>query len=200
MTATLTRRETILDVDPDGPFPVPRAPILALVDGFPVYSPFVESDLLAEIGAGLIDRNPRRYEMLAKLPIAYLFAPGLGKLNGAPRLWRLRRADDWTKWALGQLTPPRFVDLFVCLNSHIVRVVPLTHWQVQATVHTALSCVRVRDGQPQVLPCGVGTEAYIIRRYGPDWRPDLAILQEAMKAAQEEQLPLWEEEEDEDEQ
>lgn len=39
-------------------------------------------------------------------------------------------------------------------------------------------------------------QAHIMRRYGPTWRPDLAQLAAAMRLAEREQLPLWEDEED----
>ncbi len=189
----------VWDADPDQPIALPRYEPVGEINGFPVYLPFTESRELARIGEGLIDRFPNRHGAFVtqKITIRYLWAGDLGKLNGEPRLWRLRKSDNWTDWALGSGRPPRVAHLFLLLNSRVANYAKLTNWQAQAAIHEALECVRVRDGKLQINPLLVMTQAYIIRRYG-NWHPDMRTIAKAMRLAETDQLPLWEDDEDGD--
>lgn len=138
--------------------------------------PYVESSLLATVGAALVERDAK----LAALDrwgfrLAYLFAEDLGKEQGEPRLWKLKKATPDTTWALGQSRERRVVDLFVLVNSRIVRYAEFTNWQLQATLHTALGHARVRQGRLGVEPPSSVWRRYLLRRHGL-WEPDMKEL------------------------
>lgn len=158
--------------------------------------PYVESSLLATVGAALIERDAKLGSLHRwGFRIAYLFAEDFGKEQGAPRLWKLKKASPDTTWALGQSRERRVVDLFLFVNSRIARYAEFTNWQLQATLHTALGHARVRQGGLSVEPPSPVWQRYLLRRYGL-WEPDMKALQEVMALAEADQLPLWEDEED----
>jgi hypothetical protein len=109
--------------------------------------------------------------------------------------------DALTAWALGHpILNPRYADLCLMVNSQVATRGQMTLWQVQAAVHEALECARVRDGRIRILPRTTTAQDYIIRRYGA-WEPNLRAIAEALAAAEAEQLPLFfdgDEDEDED--
>lgn len=165
-----------------------------------VYLSFVEDPYLTSIGEALLVRDTKIASFDAwSLNLAFRWGENLGKLGGEPRLWRLKKPSDDVVWALGQSDEPRVIDLFVDVNSRVARYAEFIGWQVQAALHEALGCAKVRDGRVAIEPLSPFWQEHIMRRYGPRWRPDLAHLLEMMRLAEGEQLPLWEDEaEDED--
>lgn len=194
-TPTSRRDWLILPADPDAPALLPDYPLVPTEDGLPRSLPFVEAARLQLVGDALIARC---YPALKQLRMAYLWSPDLGKVSGEPRLWRLRKADDWTRWALERGSQPRLVDLFVLLNSTVATYAQLTNWQVQAALHEALACVVVRDRMPQIQPRSLTVQTYIIRRYGA-WDEAVKVVLAAAAAANTAQLPLWSDAEEDDE-
>jgi hypothetical protein len=198
VAARQRRAWLVIDANPAARMPLPEFKQIWRPDDFPLYLSMGESGVLAEIGNGLIARINRRYAPLEKLNIAYLWAADLGKEAGLPRLWRLKKADAFSRWALGHVRDARLVDLFLFLNSTVALRSAFTFWQAQGAIHTALDCVKVRDGQVQIAPQSALTRDYIIARYGA-WTPDLEAIGKAIAASEGEQLPLWEETEDDEE-
>lgn len=162
-----------------------------------VVMPFGEDRHLAELGAALCDRD-RMLQAIDtwEIRVAYLWGEDLGKVAGEPRLWRLKKADPLSTTLLGMCSPPRVVDVFLFLNSRVVSYAELTRWQVQAALHEALGCVKVKDGRATVEALSGFWQSHIIRRYGARWRPDLAQLAEVMRLAESNQIPLWPEEDE----
>jgi hypothetical protein len=164
-----------------------------------VAMPFGESRDLAELGAALIDRDKMLQAIDTwEIRVAYLRGEELGKVAGEPRHWRLKRSDPLSTTLLGMCSPPRVVDVFLFLNARICSYAELTRWQVQAALHEALGCLKVRHGALSVEPLSGFWQAHIMRRYGPRWRPDLAALAEVMRQAEQSQLPLWPDDEADD--
>jgi len=165
-----------------------------------IYLPFGESPTLAGLGEALIAKDERLAAITTwEVGIAYRWGEDLGKDGGEPRLWRLKKASPDLVWALGQGEEPRVVDLLLDVNGRIARYAEFTNWQVQATLHEALLHVKVRDGRAAIEPLSSFVREYIMRRYGARWRPDLAHLLDAMRLAETDQLPLWKDEDGDDE-
>lgn len=201
MTAVAERVQLVIDGDPEEVVPYQGYSAVkreGLGGGY-VDLQFAESSLLRDLGEGLIERIPR-YSPLGKFKLLYLWGSNLGKLGGEPRVWRLKRMDAFSAWALGHpILNPRYADLCLLVNSQVASRGQMTLWQVQAAVNEALECAPVRDGQIQIRPRTTTVQDYIIRRYGA-WEPNLRAIAEALAAAEAEQLPLFfDGDEDEDE-
>lgn len=185
--------------DPDARWDVPLGFGSVPLGKRTVYLPFGESTKLADFGAALIERDSRLASLTAwETRLVYRWGEDLGKEGGGLRLWRLKKPSPDLTWALGQCRPPRACDLTLDLNSRVARHAEFTGWQVQAALHEALGCVKLRPGGLlSVEPLSDYWRDFILRRYGV-WRPSLRALQEVMRLAEEEQLSLWEDEGDDD--
>jgi hypothetical protein len=164
-----------------------------------IYLPFSESTRLANLAAALIERDPRLASLAAwEVHLTYRWGEDLGKEGSGLKLWRLKRPNPDAVWALGQCRPPRATDLLLDLNARVARHAEFTGWQVQAALHEALGCIKLRPGgQFSIEPLSDYWRDFILRRYGV-WRPSLRALQEVMAQAEREQLPLWPDDEDGD--
>ncbi len=162
---------------------------------------FVRDDQLAELAEGLIERYAKRYGMLEKIDIVYGWARELPDTNGSATLIKLKKADAFLWWAIndGQVRG-RFPHVYVLLNRLVAGYAELTMWQTQAAIHTALECITIARGKVKLAhPASQNANLFIARRYGA-WSPDLQAIGAALRKAESEQLPLFEEaDEDEDE-
>jgi hypothetical protein len=195
----------VWDADPDARVYTPSYDLITLgeqgtISHRSVSLPYVESALLARVGEALIARDKTNLGALGRwgIRIAYLFAEDLGNESGGPRLWQLKKPSKDAVWALGQGRERRVVDLHCLVNARIVRYAEMTNWQIQATLHTALGHARVSRGRLAIEPRSPAWEHRLYRRYG-NWLPDLQALAEVLRLAEADQLPLWEDEGDDDE-
>ena len=120
-----------------------------------------------------------------------------GNLGGEPRIVQLKKVDPLTFWALNRdpLRPPRTPDVLVPLNSYAAMIARMTTWQVQAAIHSALESITLRDGTVRLASPDSGlVRNFILRRYGA-WTPDLQMIGAALRKAEAEQLPLFDEDE-----
>ncbi len=160
---------------------------------------FQESATLTELADGLIERTGDRYAALDTIEIMFLWAEDLGKVAGDGRFIRVRKVTPLTLWALNaNKLVPRAPDVLVMLNGYMARLAQLTNWQAQAAIHTALECISVRNGAVKLSdPENSLIRNYIIRRYGA-WNFTLQTIAAAMLKAQTEQLSLFGDEEEGD--
>lgn len=187
------------DGDPDARWEVPYGFGSVPLGKRTVYLAFGESGALADLAAALVERDSRLSPIAAwETHLVYRWGEDLGKEGSGLRLWRLKKPNPDAVWALGQCRPPRATDLLLDLNARVARHAEFTGWQVQAALHEALGCIKLRPGGVfSVEPLSDYWQEFILRRYGV-WRPSLRALQAVMAAAEREQLPLWEEDEDGD--
>lgn len=190
-------RELVINAHPDAVVRVDDFKLVERPGGFAVPLPMAEAFVPRQLAEGLIERI-EGYGPLAELSIGYLWTPRLGKSGGEERLWKWLKPTPLVEWALGHILVPRHVDVFLALNSRVATRAQMTYWQTQALTHTALDCLRVRDGKPQILPATVHTTAKIVARYG-DWNDALTMVARALHQAQAGQLSLFGGDEDEDE-
>lgn len=191
------RKYLVLGTDPDAPIRLPEYGRVERPGGIPDYLRRAEATLLADIIDGLIERTGR-YAPLADLQIACLWASDLGTVEGEPRLYRWKKPDDLTRWALGTGRPQRAYDLILEADGTVAARGQMTAWQAQALAHTAIDRVRVRSGRRiQVVPESALVQHFITARYG-QWNAALMGIARALALAEREQLPLWDEA-DEDE-
>lgn len=185
------RRDMALSVDPDAPIPLPIYKQIERAggNGIPDYLERHESERLKDIGDGLIERI-EGYAKLAEFRIGYLWATSLGSANGEAKLWKLEKPTALVAWALGSPVKPRGFDLFLSLNSEVAMRAQVTHWQAQAMIHTALECVKVRNGRISIEPAGTRVQTFITARYGP-WNDSLIAIGKALAIAEQGRLPLW---------
>lgn len=181
--------------DPDARWDVPLGFGSVALGKRSVSLPFSESTALADLAASLIERDSRLGPIAAwETHLTYRWGADLGKEGSGLKLWRLKKPNPDAVWALGQCRPPRATDLLLDLNSRVARHAEFTGWQVQAALHEALGCIKLRPGGVfSIEPLSDYWQEFILRRYGV-WRPSLRALQAIMAAAEREQLPLWEDE------
>lgn len=186
------RKYLVLGTDPDAPILMPEYGRVERPGGIPDYLRRAESALLSDIIDGLIERTGR-YAPLADLQIACLWASDLGTVEGEPRLYRWKKPDDLTRWALGTGRPQRAYDLILEADGTVAARGQMTLWQAQALAHTAIDRVRVRSGRRiQVVPESALIQHFITARYG-QWNAALMGIARALALAEREQLPLWDE-------
>ncbi len=185
--------------DPDDVIERPHFRSVDTNGGDSRYLPFARDNQLAAIADGLIERFPVRYGPLEKIAVVYAWTSALPDAHGDVVMLKLKKADDLLVWFAneGRLVPTT-PDVFVLLNAQLAGWASLTMWQAQAAIHTALECVRVKDGKVSLLaPQSSLVGNFIARRYGA-WSIGLQAAARAMQAAVSEQLPLFEEETDEE--
>ena len=191
------RRYLAVGVDRDGLLLFPEYPRVEKPGGLWETLARVEAPILADIAGGLVERTGR-YARLAELRVAYLWAADLGSREGEPRLWRWKKPDALTAWALGTGRTPRAYDLILEADATVATRAQMTLWQAQALVHTALECVTVRAGQRiQVVPESGRVQQFITARYG-QWNATLMGIARALAIAEAGQLPLWDDERQEE--
>lgn len=192
--AAYRRRYLAVGVDPDAPLLLPEYPRVEKPGGLWETLARVKAPILEDIAGGLIERTGR-YARLAELRIAYLWAADLGSRDGEPRLWRWKRPDPLTAWALGTGRTPRAYDLILEADATVATRAQMTLWQAQALTHTALECVTVRAGNRiQVVPESSRVQVFITARYG-QWNGTLMGIARALAVAETYQQPLWDESE-----
>lgn len=201
--ARLARIEGFVgDGDPDDRWDVPYgfgSVPLGSKDKRRAYLSFGEQRALADLAGALIERDSRLSPITTwDIQLTYRWGEDLGKEGSGLKLWRIRKPNPDVAWALGQCRPPRATDLLLDLNARVARHAEFTGWQVQAMLHEALGCLKLRGGNVAVEPLSDYWQEFILRRYGI-WRPSLRALQAVMAAAEREQLPLWSDEDGEDE-
>lgn len=185
---------------PDTVLKIPHPDSGIKADGDSVPYRFVRDEQLAAIADGLMERMGSRYAALDKIQIVYVWANDLGKDKGDLRFMRIKKADEFMVWYAndGQVRG-RFPAVFVLLNRVVARMAQLTNWQVQAAVHTALESITWREGKPHLLPPESGMVSnFILRRYGA-WNESLQQTYKAVHAASTNQMSLFGDDEDDDE-
>lgn len=186
------RRYLAVGTDPDAPLIIPEYPRVEKPGGLWETLERVRAPILADIAGGLVERTGR-YARLAELRVAYLWAADLGSQQGEPRLWRWRKPDALTAWALGTARNPRGYDLILEADATVATRAQMTLWQAQALVHTALECVAVfPGGRIKLAPESGRVQSYIAARYG-QWHAGLMAVARALAMADTYQVPLWDE-------
>lgn len=192
--AAYRRRFLAVGVDPDAPLLLPEYPRVEKPGGLWETLARVKAPILEDIANGLIERTGR-YARLAELRIAYLWAADLGSREGEPRLWRWKRPDPLTAWALGTGRNPRAYDLILEADATVATRAQMTLWQAQALTHTALECVSVfPGGRIKLAPESSRVQTFIAARYG-QWHDGLMAVARALAVADTYQQPLWDESE-----
>lgn len=192
--AAFRRRYLAVGVDPDAPLLFPEYPRVERPGGLWETLARVKAPILEDIANGLIERTGT-YARKADLRIAYLWAASLGSEKGEPRLWRWKKPDPLTAWALGTGREPRAYDLILEADAAVATRAQMTLWQAQALVHTALECVTARaGGRIQITPETGAVQVFITARYG-QWNHTLMGIARALAVAETYQQPLWDESE-----
>lgn len=192
--AAYRRRYLAVGVDPDAPLLLPEYPRVEKPGGLWETLARVKAPILEDIANGLIERTGR-YARLAELRIAYLWAADLGSREGEPRLWRWKKPDPLTAWALGTGRNPRAYDLILEADATVATRAQMTLWQAQALVHTAIECVSVfPGGRIKLAPESGRVQVFITARYG-QWNGTLMSIARALAVAETYQQPLWDESE-----